>query len=462
VSRVRFGTDGVRGLANAELTVEVALALGRAAARVLRAPAFVVGRDTRRSGPLLQAALSAGFATEGADVVDVGVLTTPGVAFLSEARGLPGAIVSASHNPYDDNGIKLLSAGRKLSVATEQAIEAELDALLAAPPPAHDQRPTAEDPAGVHPTGAGVGWIGSDPDAVEQYVAHLQSVLEGRRLQGLRVVLDCANGAASAIAPRVFEALGADVTAICASPDGSNINDGCGSTDPASLTRAVAEHGADVGLAFDGDADRLVAVDHTGALADGDVLLALFALDLLERGRLTGESVVVTVMTNLGFRLAMAARDITVLETPVGDRHVLEVLESEGLALGGEQSGHIVFRDVASTGDGILTGLALADLLCRAGKPLAELADGLVERVPQVLENVPVREPGRLADAPGVWEAVAEVEAELGRTGRVVLRPSGTEPVVRIMVEAASPEQALGATRRLRAAVEGALGPAAP
>ena len=445
----RFGTDGIRGVANVELTAELAHTLGRAAARVLASPAFVVGRDTRRSGPLLQAAFSAGLATEGADVADVGVLPTPGVAYLAEQRGVPGAVISASHNPFADNGIKLLGpGGTKLAVVVEQAVEAELEALLVDP-----ARPPAR------PRGAAVGHLAADPAALDGYLAHLRGVTEGRRLDGLSVVLDCAHGAAAGVAPEVFVSLGAEVTAISCAPDGVNINDRCGSTHPDGLRRAVVEAGADLGLAFDGDADRLLAVDHTGALADGDGLLALFAVDLAARGELAGNAVVVTVMTNLGFRLAMAERGIEVRETPVGDRHVLAALEADGLALGGEQSGHIVFRHRATTGDGILTGLALADLMQRSGAPLATLTAGLVDPVPQVLVNVAVREPARLAGAVVVWDAVAEVEAELGDSGRVLLRPSGTEPLVRVMVEAPTPAQAAEAARRLSAAVEGALGP---
>ncbi len=442
---IRFGTDGVRGVANADLTAEVALGLGRAAAQVLPAPAYLVGRDTRRSGPMLQAAFSAGLASAGADVWDLGVLPTPGVAFCAERRGLPAAVVSASHNPFGDNGIKLFGAGgTKLPPAVEAAIEA------AFPPGARSSRPG--------PTGAGVGSIAPDPDGRREYGEHLRASLDGRRLDGLRVVLDCANGAAAAVAPAVFESLGAAVTATCTEPDGTNINRDCGSTHPEALAAAVVRAGADLGLAFDGDADRLVAVDHTGAVADGDALLALFAVDLAARGELAGNAVVVTVMTNLGFRLAMAERGIAVRETPVGDRYVLAALEAEGLALGGEQSGHIVFRRRATTGDGILTGLVLADLVRRAGRPLADLSTGLVERVPQVLANVAVADPGRLVGAGEVWAAVAAVEAELGGTGRVLLRASGTEPLVRVMVEAASEDQAAEAARRLCAAVEGALG----
>ncbi|HVC13499.1 MAG TPA: phosphoglucosamine mutase [Acidimicrobiales bacterium] len=440
--RPGFGTDGVRGVANSELTAELAVALGRAAATVLGARAFVVGRDTRQSGTMLQAALSAGMASGGADVVDLGVLPTAGVAFVGERRGVPAAMVSASHNPYRDNGIKFFdAAGVKLTPDVEAQIEDELDLA-----------------PGDRGMPARVGTLGADPGAVGEYRRHLVESLEGRRLDGLHVVVDCANGAASQIAPEVLGSLGASVEALCTDPDGTNINDACGSTDPGRLADVVVQRGADLGLALDGDADRLVAVDHTGAVCDGDVLLAIFAIDLESRGLLAGDAVVVTVMTNLGFRLAMAERGISVHETPVGDRHVLAALDDAGLALGGEQSGHIVFRARASTGDGVLTGLLLADAVVRAGRPLAALADGLVERVPQVLLNVEVPDPGRLAAADGVWKAVAEVEAELGASGRVLLRASGTEPLVRVMVEARTQEAAAGAAGRLSEVVQAILG----
>jgi phosphoglucosamine mutase len=445
---VRFGTDGVRGVANEELTAELALALGRATARVLPAPTFVVGRDTRLSGPMLAAAFSAGLATEGADVVDLGVLPTPGVATVAAARGVPGAVISASHNPYGDNGIKLFSLfGTKLPVEVESEIELELAAVAADP-----NRPPAR------PTGLGVGRLLVDVAAAETYVAHLVATLGGRRLDGLRVVVDCANGAASAIAPQVLAELGASVTALHDAPDGVNINDGCGSTDPSELARVVVASGADLGLALDGDADRVIAVDSAGEIVDGDVLLALFALDLAGRGELAGNTVAVTVMTNLGFRLAMEDRGIAVLETDVGDRHVLAALDAGGLSLGGEQSGHIIFRSLSTTGDGVLTGLALADLMARRGEALAELAAGLVERVPQRLVNVPVAKPERLADCAEVWEAVVKAEAELGHSGRVLLRPSGTEPVVRVMVEAREEGQADAVAAQLAGVVEMALG----
>ena len=451
MGRPRFGTDGVRGVANADLTAEVALALGRATARVLQASAFVVGRDTRRSGPLLQGAFGAGLATEGVTVFDAGVLPTPALAFVGRSRGAPAAVVSASHNPFGDNGIKLFSArGTKIPVEVEQAIEKELDALI----------DSAEHPP-VRPSGSAVGVIEADTRAADEYRQGVIRPLKGRRLEGLHVVLDCANGAASTVARAVFESVGARVDVVFDQPDGININDGCGSTHPAALSAAVLERGAALGLAFDGDADRLVAVDHRGVVADGDTLLALFAIDLSTRGMLPGDSVVVTVMSNLGFHLAMSERNISVIETPVGDRAVLAALEAGGFDLGGEQSGHIVFRHLSSTGDGILTGLMLADLVVRSGLGLAALSAGLIERVPQVLRNVTVLEPHRLAGATEVWKTVSEVEASLGSTGRVLLRASGTEPVIRVMVETFDPAAAVSAVDRLCAAVEGALGRAA-
>ena len=445
MARARFGTDGLRGAANGDLTAELAVALGHAAARVLDAPTFLVGRDTRRSGPFLQAALSAGLAAEGADVVDVGVLPTPGVAYCAERDQLPAAMVSASHNPFGDNCIKLFGrGGTKLSPDVEAAVEVQIDDVL------------GRSVAG--PTGRGVGTVAPDPDAAARYQVHLVDQLAGRRLDGLRVVLDCANGAAAEVGPSVFATLGADVSVLGCEPDGVNINDGCGSTHPGGLAAAVQAAGADLGLAFDGDADRVVAVDHTGSVVHGDLLIALFAVDLAGRDELTANTVVVTVMTNLGFRLAMADRGIAVQETAVGDRHVLMALEEGGLALGGEQSGHVVFRQRATTGDGVMTGLLLADLLVRSGRSLPELTDGLMEQLPQVLVNVQVPDPGRLADAAPVWVAVREAEVRLGGTGRVLLRPSGTEPLVRVMVEAATEAEAADVAQSLAQVVERSVG----
>ena len=426
MGRTRFGTDGVRGVANVELTPELVLALGRATARQIAAPTFLVGRDTRRSGPMLQAALAAGLASEGADVIDVGVLPTPALAWLSAVRNVPAVVISASHNPFGDNGIKLFArGGAKLSVETEAAIEEELDRIL---------DPSVKGPQSLE--GHGVGTVTVESGLDEAYVEHLASLVDGRRLDGLRLVVDSANGAASSVAARVYERLGAEVVSIGCQPDGTNINAGCGSTSTGTLASAVVEHQADLGLALDGDADRLLAVRPDGILANGDELIALFALDLAERGQLAGNTVVVTVMTNLGFRLAMADRDVIVKETPVGDRHVLAALDKEGFSLGGEQSGHIIFRRLATTGDGLLTGLVLADLVKRTGGPLDQLLDGLVTRVPQVLVNVPVPNTELLDGADAVWSAVAEEVERLGDSGRVLLRPSGTEPLVRVMVEA--------------------------
>jgi len=400
---------------------------------------------------MLQAALSAGLAGEGADVIDVGILPTPAIAWLSADRDIPGAVISASHNPFADNGIKLFArGGTKLSVETETAIEEELEQVL---------DPGVRGPRS--PEGFGVGRVVSEPGAADAYLAHLVSLLEGRRLDGLRLVVDGANGAAAEIAARLYEEVGAEVVAIGCDPDGSNINAGCGSTHTDTLATAVVEHGADLGLALDGDADRLLAVDAAGETIGGDELLALFTVDLAERGQLAGNTVVVTVMTNLGFKLAMEHRGITVKETPVGDRHVLAALDADGLALGGEQSGHIIFRRMATTGDGLLTGLNLADLMARSKKPLAELLDGLVTRVPQVLVNVQVPDPDLLAAADAVWSAVAEEETRLGEQGRVLLRPSGTEPLVRVMVEAPGDGVAEEVAQRLSALVRHELHAAA-
>lgn len=447
---LEFGTDGIRGLANQELTPELVLALGRAAARVLGGP-FVVGRDTRRSGPMLQAAFAAGVASEGTAVVDLGVIPTPGVAFASAGWRACGAVVSASHNPFPDNGIKLFApGGRKLTDDEETILEAEFAGIFAG----------TGGEAGSRPTGAAVGTLESDPAALDAYAAHLEASLDGRTLEDLFVVLDCAHGAASAVAPQVVGAMGARVEVLGDRPDGVNVNQGCGSTDLTALRKAVVEHGADVGLAFDGDADRVLAVDGTGEVVDGDHLIALCALDLRARGRLKGDTVVVTVMTNLGFRQAMERAGIAVHDTAVGDRYVLEALDANGWSLGGEQSGHLIFRDLATTGDGILTGLQLLDVVARQGRPLAELAPEAMTRLPQVLRNV------RLAvrrDAAAVAEALAPaVVAErerLGGGGRVLVRPSGTEPLVRVMVEAPSEAEAEESAARLAAEVERALGP---
>jgi phosphoglucosamine mutase len=439
---LRFGTDGVRGVANTELTPELALALGRSAARVVGGRHWLVGRDSRRSGPMLAAALAAGLASEGAAVADLGVIPTPGVAHLSAVDGVAGAMISASHNPFPDNGIKLFSpGGRKLGDDVEAALEAELDRL----------RGGAD--GGHRPSGAEVGVVTSEPDAWERYAAHLErAVLDGRRLGRIRVVLDCANGAASVVAPRVLTALGAEVTVLHADPDGVNINVDCGSNHPTALQQAVLARRAQVGLALDGDADRLIAVDADGRVVDGDHVIAVCAVDRHDESRLAHDTVVVTVMTNLGFRRAMRSRGIKVVETGVGDRAVLEALAQGGYSLGGEQSGHVIFTDLATTGDGLLTGIVLLDVMARTGRPLADLA-GVMTRLPQVLRNVAVarRDPG-LVEHLAVDIAAAEVA--LGGEGRVLIRPSGTEPLVRVMVEAPTASEAAAVADQLAAAVE--------
>jgi phosphoglucosamine mutase len=444
VSRTWFGTDGVRGSANTELTPELVMALGRAVARTIAATTFLIGRDTRKSGPMLQAALGAGLASEGADVVDVGVLPTPALAWLSVRRDLPAVVISASHNPFQDNGIKLFAAGGiKLDEAMETAIEEELhrvlDSVVRGPRPVE---------------GHGVGTIRSEPDLGHPYVEYLLGALDGRSLERMRIVVDSANGSASGLAAQLFEGAGAEVVAIGCDPDGTNINAGCGSTATELLARAVVEHGADLGLALDGDADRLLAVDATGSLVDGDSLLALFARDLAERGQLAGNTVVVTVMTNLGFRRAMEERGIHVKETDVGDRHVLAAIDKEGFSLGGEQSGHIIFRRLATTGDGLLTGLVLADLLARTGSSLVGLLDDLIDPVPQMLVNVRGVDTSLFGHVEAIGMAIEQEEAAMGDTGRVLVRPSGTEPVVRVMVECTQPGVAEATAGRLHSLIE--------
>jgi len=423
---MQFGTDGVRGVALSELTTEFATKLGRAAARVLGADGagiVVVGGDTRESTALLDQALCDGFAAEGLDVIRLGVASTPQVAFEAQRRGAIGAVVSASHNPWTDNGIKLFARGGvKLADETERRIEAELATLVSDSPS----------------TPGSIVDVSADHDA---YIGHVVAFLEGLRLDGLRVVLDAANGAAHQIGPQVLRSAGAEVIVIAASPTGRNINDGCGATAPSLVAAAVLEHGADVGIALDGDADRLIAVDHTGKVVDGDHIIAIAANDLRARGELRNDTVVVTVMTNLGFRLAMEEAGIEVVETAVGDRYVLEALAAGGHSLGGEQSGHVIFADHATTGDGVLTAVALLDALKRAGRPLADIAADTMTSLPQVLVNVRVAE--RMPDVAALLaDEIAAAELELGVTGRVLVRASGTEPLVRVMVEAPTHDQA--------------------
>jgi phosphoglucosamine mutase len=429
---VRFGTDGVRGVANVDLTPEVVLALGRATARVLGAHDFLIARDTRVSSPVLSGAVTTGLAAEGADVTDLGVLPTPALARLAAARDVPAVMISASHNPYPDNGVKVFGRGGvKLSDEDEARIAAAVD------------QPGRDGPVGAVRVESVADW----------YVEEVVATLEGRRLDGLRVVLDCACGAAYEVAPAAFRAAGADVIVTHDDPgDGTRINAGCGSTHPESLQHAVVANGAALGLAFDGDSDRVLAVDHTGALVDGDHIMAACAVDLRARHRLRNDTVVVTVMTNLGFRIAMAEQGINVIETPVGDRYVLEAMNAGNFSLGGEQSGHIIFGDLATTGDGILTGLQLADVVHRSGRTLADVAS-VMTRLPQILQSVKVSDRDALEHADALWAEVAAIEADLGDSGRVVLRSSGTEPVVRVMVEAPTEDVALAAAARLAALV---------
>jgi len=439
-----FGTDGVRGRANADLTPELAMSVARAAASVLSdrdgtsRPVAVVGRDPRASGEMLEAAVVAGLASAGAEVLRVGVLPTPAVAHLTGRTDADlGVMISASHNPMPDNGIKLFSrGGHKLPDAVEAAIE---------------RRVTGRETEDRRPTGGGVGRVRDLPGAAEDYIDHVLSALR-QPLRGLRVVVDCAHGAASRCAPEVYRRAGAQVHVIGGEPDGWNINDGIGSTHLGPLKDAVARHGADIGIAHDGDADRCLAVTADGDVVDGDAILAICALALHESGNLTDGTVVATVMSNLGFHHTMRAAGITVATTAVGDRYVLEALHSRGLSLGGEQSGHLVFLDWATTGDGLLTGLALLSRMSSTGASLAELAS-VVQKLPQILVNVPVTDRLAVVESDDVARAVNEVEEELGDTGRVLLRPSGTEQLVRVMVEAPTQQQADAVAARLAAVV---------
>jgi phosphoglucosamine mutase len=387
--------------------------------------------------------LAVGLAAEGVVTGSLGVLPTPAIAYLAARAGVPAAIVSASHNPWTDNGVKVIGAdGRKLPDDAEAAIEAELRAIVDAGVPTPVARDTVE----------------PIPAAGDDYVAHLLAALGGRRLTQLSVMLDCANGAASDLAPQAFRAAGATVTVLHAAPDGRNINAGCGSTHPDELQDAVRESGANVGLAFDGDADRVIAVDERGAIVDGDQMMTMLALDLHERAMLRNHAIAVTVMTNMGLRRALVPHGIGVIETPVGDRSVVAAMRERDLVMGGEQSGHIVFSEYATTGDGLLTGLFLSDLVCRAQQPLSVLAAQMT-RYPQVMVNVRVSRRVDLESAPGIAAAVRDVEGDLSDRGRVLVRASGTEPLIRIMVEAESQAVADNAVERLRSVVEAEFAP---
>ncbi|MEU2347334.1 phosphoglucosamine mutase [Modestobacter sp. NPDC049651] len=442
-----FGTDGVRGRANADLTPELALSVARAAASVLAdrdgtsRPVAVVGRDPRASGEMLEAAVVAGLASAGAEVLRAGVLPTPAIAHLTGRTDADlGVMISASHNPMPDNGIKLFSrGGHKLPDAVEAAIE---------------QRIAGREGVDHRPTGGAIGRVRDLPGAADEYVEHALSVLE-QPLSGIRLVVDCAHGAASGVGPEIYRRAGAEVHVIGGEPDGWNINDGIGSTHLGPLVAEVARRGAHLGIAHDGDADRCLAVTADGTVVDGDGILAICALALHERGRLTDDTVVATVMSNLGFHHTMRDAGITVQTTAVGDRYVLEALRAGGLSLGGEQSGHLVFLDWATTGDGLLTGLALLSRMSATGASLAELAS-VVRKLPQTLVNVPVADRIAVVESEAVAQAVNAVEAELGDAGRVLLRPSGTEQLVRVMVEAPSQEQADAVAARLAEVVAAA------
>jgi phosphoglucosamine mutase len=458
-----FGTDGVRGLANRDLTAELALDLSVAAAHVLgeagafadQRPTAVVARDPRASGEFLEAAVVAGLASAGVDVHRLGVVPTPGAAFLTaELAADMGVMISASHNPMPDNGIKFLSrGGHKLDDDIEILIESRL-----------------EEPWD-RPTGAGVGRIGDSRAGVTTYVKHIvdsvQVISSGggdmiasgdsqTRLDGFTVVLDCANGAAFQVGPDVFNRLGATVLAIHSEPDGHNINEGCGSTHMGDLQKAVVEHGADAGFAFDGDADRCLAVDAGGNIVDGDQILAILALAARDEGRLHDDTVVATVMSNLGFVQAMQEAGITVLQTSVGDRYVLEAMRGGSFTLGGEQSGHVIMSDYATTGDGVLTAAHLASRMAATGRPLADLA-GVMTRLPQVLLNVPDVDKSRADTDPVLQGEIAAAAARLGDTGRVLLRESGTEPLVRVMVEAPTAQLAQEVAEHLAGVVRATL-----
>lgn len=429
-----FGTDGVRGLANGLLTAELATNLGVAAAQVLGErgefakhktdrPFAIVGRDPRASGEFLQSAICAGLASAGVDVVDVGVVPTPAVAFLTDHTGADlGVMLSASHNPMPDNGIKFFARGGvKLDDAIEDAIEAHLKIT------------------NNLPTGSGVGRIRSEHDLIEKYLGHLNASITNS-LEGIKVVIDGANGSASLVGPEALRRAGAQVVTIHCEPDGLNINEKCGSTHMEDLFAAVLAHGADVGIAHDGDADRCLAVDASGNFVDGDQILAILAVGRHERNELVGNTVVATVMSNLGFNIAMREQGIEVIAAAVGDRYVLEEMRNGGFTIGGEQSGHVVLSEFATTGDGALTALHLLSEMKRTGNTLAELAS-LVTKLPQVLINVPNVDKSAVTKSVVVDEVI-KAEKELGETGRVLLRPSGTEPLIRVMVEAATVQQA--------------------
>jgi phosphoglucosamine mutase len=436
-----FGTDGVRGIANQDLTPELATALGRALVTVLheggdRRPSILIGRDPRWSGEMLEAALVAGITSAGGDAVAVGVLPTPGVAHLTAcSSAAAGAMISASHNPVGDNGIKFFGPeGYKLTDDEEERLEVVMD-----------------EQTGLRPTGTRIGRRLTDPAAVARYVEHLTATADVD-LTGLRIVVDGANGAASSVAPQVYRQLGADVVTVNCSPDGENINDHAGSTYPEVITAATVTHHADAGISHDGDADRLIAATHEGAEVDGDVILAILARQMHHHGTLMHDAVATTVMTNLGFKRAMQALGVEVVETKVGDRYVLEAMLARGLNLGGEQSGHLIDLDHATTGDGVLSAVRVLSVVRSTGATLKELAS-VMTRLPQVLVNVQGVDKGRLEGCEPIWEVVRAEEERLSAGGRILLRPSGTEALVRVMAEAETEDDAQLAVDRIADAV---------
>jgi phosphoglucosamine mutase len=437
-----FGTDGIRGLVGKDLTKDIAFDIGRAAVVALgrhgeSKPVFVIGRDTRESGPMLEAAIAAGICEGGGDALLAGVQTTPAVAFLTtELRATAGVAISASHNPPEDNGIKFFSkSGYKLS----DEIEDEIEALLGSEAPPHPE-----------------GRVGPISESDERYIEHVCDDAESR-LDGLSVVVDCANGAASREAPEVLSRLGAHVIAINNDPDGTNINANCGALHPDVVAAEVVRRGADAGVAHDGDADRALFSDSKGRVVDGDQVLAACAISLKDEGRLAKNTVISTVMANLGFMKAMQEADIEVVSAKVGDRYVLEEMRRTGAILGGEQSGHIIFGEYATTGDGLLTAVQFLGLAARTGKTVEQLAS-CMSRFPQVLENVVVSDRNALAEATDVWAVVRSAERELGDRGRVLVRASGTEPLVRVMVEAETEGEALAWAKSLADQVKRSLG----
>ncbi|AGA56572.1 MAG: phosphoglucosamine mutase [Thermobacillus sp.] len=442
-----FGTDGVRGVANRELTPELAYKIGRCGGYVLAGkadkPKVVIGMDTRISGPLLEAALTAGLLSIGADVIRLGVVTTPAVAWLTRLLGADaGVMISASHNPVADNGIKFFGAdGYKLSDETELEIERLLDAE-------RDELP--------RPEGGGIGTVTTDDEAKYRYLEYLKTTVK-HSFKGLRIVMDCAHGAAYELAPRIFRELGAEVITVGASPDGLNINDGVGSTHPEHLIAQVKAHGADLGLSYDGDADRLIAVDETGAEVDGDFILLICGEAMRKAGKLKADTIVTTVMANIGFFKAAESLGLKTSRTAVGDRYVMEEMRRGGFNLGGEQSGHVIFLDYNTTGDGILTSLQLVDTLVASGKKLSELKT-IMRKFPQVLVNVRVADKSRFKDNEAIAKAVAAAEAELGDSGRVLVRPSGTESLIRVMAEGPDEAQVAAHVERIAAVVKAELG----